>query len=167
MDKAAGRADVKHDRMSLMTYILLTIGIIVTLAAGYRFLTRANRKQIGTLIVVIGTLAVSGLVFLLAITGRLPAIIGGVAALWPLIYSVWESHKNVNREERIYNDISKSPINMSTSEAREILGVEDNASAEEIETAYKSLMKKIHPDSGGSDWMTKKINAARDRLLKG
>ena len=149
-----------------MTYILLAIGIIVTLAAGYRFLTRATRKQIGTLIIVIATVAITGIILLLAITGRLPAIVGGIAALWPLLYSVWQSHKSVRREERIYNDIKNSPGPMSESEAREILGVSKNAKEEEIETAYKNLMKKIHPDSGGSDWMTKKLNAARDKLLK-
>lgn len=149
-----------------MAYILLAIGVIVTLAAAQRFLTHASRKQIGTLIIIIGTLSVSALVFILAITGRLPAIIGGVAALWPLIYSVWESHKHVRREEKIYKDISNSPVNITTSEAYEILGVSEGADDVEIDAAYKRLMKKIHPDSGGSVWMTKKLIAARDKLLK-
>ncbi len=149
-----------------MAYILLAIGIIITLAAAHRFLTRATRKQVGTLVVILGTLSVSGLVFLLAITGRLPAFIGGIAALCPLVYSLWESHKHVKREEKIYQDISNSPINVTSDEAREILGVSENADRDEIEAAYKRLLKKIHPDSGGSAWMTRKLLAARDQLLK-
>ena len=39
------------------------------------------------------------------------------------------------------------------------------ASKKEILDSYQSLMKKNHPDLGGSDWITKKLNQARDILL--
>jgi hypothetical protein len=47
-----------------------------------------------------------------------------------------------------------------------ILGLSDNASNDDIRTAHKVLMKKAHPDLGGSkDWAAK-VNAAKDALLK-
>ncbi|MBS28442.1 MAG: hypothetical protein CL566_05880 [Alphaproteobacteria bacterium] len=55
---------------------------------------------------------------------------------------------------------------MSADEAREILGVSTNASDEEIEAAYRTEMKRAHPDQGGSDWMAAKVNQAKDVLLK-
>lgn len=55
---------------------------------------------------------------------------------------------------------------MSADEAREILGVAANASDEEIEAAYRTEMKRAHPDQGGSDWMAAKVNQAKDVLLK-
>ena len=55
---------------------------------------------------------------------------------------------------------------MSADEAREILGVDGGASAQEVEEAYRRLMLKMHPDHGGSDWLAAKINRAREVLLQ-
>jgi hypothetical protein len=55
---------------------------------------------------------------------------------------------------------------MSLSEARSILGVPDGASAAEIKAAYVRLMKRNHPDQGGTSGLASKLNAARDRLLR-
>ncbi len=54
---------------------------------------------------------------------------------------------------------------MTRQEAYQILGVEPGASREEIHQAYRRLIKGVHPDSGGSAFLTAKINAARDVLL--
>ena len=54
---------------------------------------------------------------------------------------------------------------MSADEACEILAVEPGATAEDIESAYRRVMKSAHPDHGGSDWMAAKVNQAKDILL--
>ena len=41
----------------------------------------------------------------------------------------------------------------------------NRASKEDIIKSYQKLIKKNHPDIGGSDWVTKKLNKARDILL--
>ncbi|RYY26064.1 MAG: J domain-containing protein [Sphingomonadales bacterium] len=51
-------------------------------------------------------------------------------------------------------------------EAREILGVGPEAGAEEIRAAHRRLVTALHPDKGGSAELTRRINAARDSLLK-
>lgn len=56
---------------------------------------------------------------------------------------------------------------MSETEARTILEVQPHASAEEIEEAYRRLMRQFHPDQGGSEYFAKKLNEARDVLRKG
>jgi hypothetical protein len=53
---------------------------------------------------------------------------------------------------------------MSVAQACEILGVKAAASEQEIRAAYSGLMKRLHPDVGGSEFLSKQLNAARDAL---
>ena len=55
---------------------------------------------------------------------------------------------------------------MSLSEAREILGVTAGATREEIRHAHRQLMKKLHPDTGGSPALARQVQEARDVLLE-
>jgi hypothetical protein len=56
---------------------------------------------------------------------------------------------------------------MSAAEARSILGVGPEATAQDIKAAYARLMQRAHPDKGGTTGLAAQLNAARDRLLKG
>lgn len=47
-----------------------------------------------------------------------------------------------------------------------VLGVNASATAAEIEAAYRALIRKHHPDAGGTAEQASEINAARDAGLK-
>jgi hypothetical protein len=55
---------------------------------------------------------------------------------------------------------------MNDDEARNILGVDEDATPEDIQAAYTRLMRMAHPDKGGTSGLAAQLNAARDRLLK-
>jgi hypothetical protein len=56
---------------------------------------------------------------------------------------------------------------MSAAEARSLLGVDTDATPEQIQAAWRHLMARAHPDQGGTEGLASRLNAARDRLRKG
>jgi hypothetical protein len=54
---------------------------------------------------------------------------------------------------------------MTRPEALEVLGLKDDATEVQIKDAHRVLMKKFHPDQGGSTYFAARLNQAKDHLL--
>ena len=54
---------------------------------------------------------------------------------------------------------------MTRAEAYAVLGLAETASDAEVREAHHRLMRAIHPDHGGSNYLAAKLNEARDLLL--
>jgi hypothetical protein len=71
------------------------------------------------------------------------------------------------KEEATSEAPSPSAAEMSERDARAMLGVDDQAGPEEIEAAYRRLIRRVHPDLGGAAGLAAQLNAARTRLQRG
>ena len=54
---------------------------------------------------------------------------------------------------------------MTRAEALKVFGLQEDATTADISAAYKRLMMKTHPDTGGTDYFAQKLNEARETLL--
>lgn len=55
---------------------------------------------------------------------------------------------------------------MSQDEAYEVLGLQKGASREEVVRSHRSLMKKLHPDHGGTTDLAARVNEAKEVLMR-
>jgi hypothetical protein len=107
----------------------------------------------------------------------------GVSALTGLLADVDEQSRDLlvayldRRQPRWREDVqadnatgqfraSRSSGKMTEEEAYQILGLQPGATAEDIGRAHRGLMKKLHPDQGGSTYLAARINEAKDVLLR-
>lgn len=60
----------------------------------------------------------------------------------------------------------RRPTSISEDEAYEILGLKKGAGAGEIARAHRELMKKLHPDHGGTTDLAARVNEAKDVLMR-
>ncbi len=154
-----------------MHYVLLAIGILIGLYALAKFFANANKRQIVGLFLGAVTLSIAIALFYMAVTGRLAAAMGLFAALWPVGSAILRLVKETRKEshDHIFEEFRrKTPGDapLTQKEALEVLGLPEGAKKEEVLSAYKRLIRKVHPDQEGSKWLAAKLNEARDVLLK-
>jgi hypothetical protein len=62
--------------------------------------------------------------------------------------------------------VPKRAEGLSLPEAASILGVSVDASPDVVNTAWRRLMARAHPDQGGTEGLAARLNAARDRMMR-
>ncbi len=90
---------------------------------------------------------------------RTPALLLNILMLLPALLPLFK------KRGKTYRNVSEASATMTPKEARQILGVGENASKEEIMSAFKRLMLKNHPDQGGSQYIAEQLIRAKDLLV--
>lgn len=61
-------------------------------------------------------------------------------------------------------DVRSASGVMTEEQAYQILGLKPGATPQDIARAHRALMKKVHPDQGGTTELAARVNAAKDVL---
>jgi hypothetical protein len=78
-------------------------------------------------------------------------------------FSGWREDAQGDRDTRTRTH-AQSGV-MTKDEAYQILGLKPGASLDEIRQAHRTLIKKLHPDQGGTAYLAARVNQAREVLL--
>ncbi|MFB1001639.1 MAG: DnaJ domain-containing protein, partial [Pseudomonadales bacterium] len=89
----------------------------------------------------------------------LPIILKSLPLLAPFLTRAKAEQANNNA-----NTVNSS--DMTKDEALAILGLDTSASEEEIVMAHRRLIQKLHPDTGGNEYLATQLNIAKEVLLK-
>jgi hypothetical protein len=89
--------------------------------------------------------------------GAIAATIGAMRAI--------ERHGGAEILDRAFTGFAALPAPAAQDAPHEILGVNENATRDEINYAYRRLAQQCHPDAGGSHDQMTRINTARDSML--
>ncbi|MGQ4272982.1 DnaJ domain-containing protein [Terrihabitans sp. B22-R8] len=172
--------------------ILLGIGLLKRVG-GWRFAGRTSRKPGGTSRVRTGMLemeldldsgAMRGRVLAGELAGReldqltrdqLIGLMRGLVHAEPQAASLLEAYLDRRmpgwREDlqgdpgpRSHDTAGQGP--MTQEEAYQILGLDPGAGTADIRRAHRELMKKLHPDQGGSNYLASRVNQAKDVLTR-
>jgi hypothetical protein len=76
----------------------------------------------------------------------------------------WRENAEADEHPRPGRD---APGAMTEEEAYQVLGLAPGASPDEVRRAHRMLMKKLHPDQGGSTYLAARVNQAKEILLGG
>lgn len=156
----------------MIVYLFLLLAGVITIWWFFTHSSVVTRKWILGAVAIVSIFIV--MLLLLRVSPYAAGIVGGLTTLYVLfsrVLSAWSFFRWVQRlchKNPTAPPPPSTPIQdtMSLTEAADILGVSVDATKQEIRKAYKHLMKKNHPDHGGTTKLAEQINIAKDVMLK-
>lgn len=154
--------------------LLIAAGIVAWLAwQKFKASSPEERRKLLLQWLLVG---VALLAVVLAVSGRLHWVAAAIAVVLPVLgrglgwlgrHLPWlapliAKHASARRGRE---EAGKTPP-LTAGEARRILNVGTDAGREEIISAHRHLIQKLHPDRGGNDYLASRVNAAKELLLR-
>ena len=154
-----------------MGAILLGIVVLVLILFVLRGFVSADPKALAKALRQGGAVAIGLFALVFLFTGRFVAAFFVAFLAWilfrggiirPRRWNPFRSNQEANPPET--PKLARS-IGMARAEALAVLGLDDGATATDIQAAHQRLMQQCDPHQMGSDYFAAKITQARDVLL--
>jgi DnaJ homolog subfamily C member 19 len=143
--------------------VLLGALVLLVFLGGMHAFANASISSVRSLFAWIAALGGISLALLLILSGRGAVGLFALSLAYPLVQDWWAARRRPAAGRGSVG--SRTAGRMTPEEALDVLGLRPGASEVEIRAAHRRLMRGVHPDSGGSDWLASRINQARDVLL--
>jgi len=151
--------------MSVILVLLLVLAGIAIGGAGMRRMGALVRRVTGPWRPGVGVLSLVALLAALLLASRGQEVFAAGLIALCLVLAVAARRRAPRRTAA--TGAADPVIGMSRYDAANILGVALDAPAEAVETAYRHLMRRTHPDLGGTAGLAAQLNAARAVMLRG
>ncbi len=153
-----------------MIWFLAGVLALVALLSLTSFAARMDGAKLAKTLRLTAGVGLAAAAVFLGIGGRLAAALPlGVLGFYFLtgkqLFSQGRIFPGERRTGRAESEARSPHARMSRTQAYRILNLPAGASEEDIATAYRELMKRVHPDHGGSEHFAAELNEARDVLL--
>ncbi|WP_417318502.1 hypothetical protein [Emcibacter sp.] len=158
-----------------MPQLLLIVGLIILIYVAVRYFKQADPRKLANLSRYLVGAILAGLGLFILLRGNVyvalilatGAVLAWQGTLWGYLASRAGGKgkgENTGGQSAGKNRTPGRTV-MDREEALDVLGLRGNPTVTEIKDAHHKLIRKIHPDQGGSDYLAMKINDARDVLL--
>lgn len=151
-----------------MTVLFGLAALAVLLWMAQKYL-RPNPEKLAALLKLGGGVALLGFAALLALKGRYDMAIAlaglGLGLVGWIPFGLAGAQERADAQAGGRGPGSVARGRMTPEEAYQVLGLERGASTEDIVGAHRTLMKKLHPDLGGTNYLAARINEAKATLL--
>lgn len=150
-----------------MPVLVLGILVLAAIIASIFFLSRRSPKEIRLVLSILLPLLVALAFGLLLLAGRVAFAFILLGLVFPFFRKLWRVDGSTGQNPSGGGSpLGRNPTRvMGYDEALDVLGLQAGADRDAIDQAYRSLMLKVHPDQGGSDWLATQLTQARDILL--
>lgn len=162
-----------------MLRLILALIAIVGLWAAMAYIKRLSPAHRRRLLLRSALWGGGLLLILMVATGRVHWIFVLIGALFPLaklllnlglqLFPLWKRQQQKRQHSDQGSTQSPPGGPMTLREAMDTLGLKGELTEldrEQIVTAHRRLMQKIHPDRGGNDYLAAKVNEAKELLLR-
>ena len=136
---------------------LIGIGLLA-----YAFSKMETRRAAQGLRILLG---VGGILLGALLTIRGLAVVGGPIVLAGLGFLGTALRGGQSRHGSGSAQSPPAAHSMSRKDAAKLLGVSEDASEQEIRKAHRAMMKRVHPDAGGSDALAAQVQHAFEVLI--
>ena len=82
---------------------------------------------------------------------------------WPFLQRMLQQHQQ--GQQHNHRPAAPQSGTMTRAEALAVLGLDESATDEDIVSAHRRLIQKLHPDRGGNEYLATQLNLAKDTLM--